>query len=162
MKGGESVDIVPANSFDIREFARTATGSHRDRLDLAVFDARPLGVSTLRCLRYMRDLERFTMRYLRTVLVTPTHKDARVTAFLTTWAFEKYWIADAMDAILTCHQFHEVPPSRRRPPGGLTWRTVSDRFAPIRRSLIDNARGEDVIAVHMAAGTVDELLSRAP
>ena len=44
------------------------------------------------------------MQHLRTVLVTPTHKDARITAFLTTWAFEKYWIADALSAILSAHE----------------------------------------------------------
>ncbi|NDL60581.1 hypothetical protein [Phytoactinopolyspora mesophila] len=155
------MSVEPKNTFDIREFARTATGSHRDRLDLVQFDVRPLGQSTLRSLRYMRDLERSTMRYLRTVLVTPTHKDARVTAFLTTWAFEKYWVADAVDAMLARHEFQPAQVSRQGANGVVAWRRFSDRIAPIRRSLVDNTLGEDVVAVHMAAGTLDELLCQA-
>ena len=43
------------------------------------------------------------MEHLRNLLVTATHKDARVTAFLVTWAFEKFWMADAIDAVLVAH-----------------------------------------------------------
>ena len=45
-------------------------------------------------------LEAATMAHLRNVLVTHTHKDARVTAFLVTWAFEKFSIADALRGIV--------------------------------------------------------------
>ena len=98
----------PATLFDVRDFARTAVGSHRDEIDLEAFAANPLKPETVRSLAYLRELERSTMTYLRNVLVTPTHKDARVTAFLTTWAFEKYWIADAFEVIVRAHGFDPV------------------------------------------------------
>lgn len=149
-------------TFDVREFARTAVGNHRDGLDLDRYDERPLGAPALRCLRYLRDLERATMRYLRRVLVTPTHKDARVTAFLTTWAYEKYWVADALDAVLERHGY--APPAPDGPPRGRwrsAWRRLTERYAPIGRSLVDNALGEGVIAVHMTVGTINEWLTQA-
>ena len=86
--------------FDVREFARTAVGTHRDRLDPDALRARPLPADALHAVRVLRDLEAATMGRLRNVLVTATHKDARVTAFLVSWAFEKYWIADALTAVL--------------------------------------------------------------
>src|ERR1700733_9226559 len=94
---------APAPDFDVRAFARSAAGNHRDELDLASYVDRPLSPETLRALAYLRDIERATMSHLRGLLVTATHKDARVTAFLTTWAFEKFWIADALDAVVEAH-----------------------------------------------------------
>jgi hypothetical protein len=142
--------------FDVREFARTAVGRHN--LDLTHYDDRPLSHGVLRTLRYLRDLERGTMRYLRHVLVTPTHKDARVTAFLTTWAYEKYWIAAALDAVLDQHRYRAAA-TRRPRAAGLLGR-ASERFAPIGRSLVDNTLGEIVIAAHLAGGAADEWLIR--
>ncbi|NED96813.1 hypothetical protein G1H11_16000 [Phytoactinopolyspora alkaliphila] len=150
-----------APEFDLHEFARTAVGSHRDELRLDEYQRRPLEPGTLRCLSFVRDVERSTMRYLRHVLVTPTHKDARITAFLTTWAFEKYWIADALDVTLAHHAREAPGPGSGRGGDAAIWRGVHDRFAPIRRALVDNTLGDDVIATHMAAGTVDEWITRA-
>lgn len=55
------------------------------------------------------------MSSLRNVLVTPLPKDARVTAFLVTWAFEKFWIADALQLVLTAND-HAVPGGRDATP----------------------------------------------
>ncbi|NEE03219.1 hypothetical protein [Phytoactinopolyspora halotolerans] len=161
VRPGEPAETDPAFPFDVREFARRATGSHRDDLRLAEYDARPLTWETLRCLRYVRDVERATMRHLRTVLVTPTHKDAHITAFLTTWAYEKYWIADALDAVLEQHEYVQPPAPRRPVTRAALLRRAQERFSPIGRSLIDNTIGEAVIAFHMATGTIDEWMTRA-
>src|SRR5262245_10134185 len=71
--------------FDVREFARTARGSHRAELDLEALAGGRLDPDARRLVRILRDLERATMQRMRNLLVTATHKDARVTAFLTTW-----------------------------------------------------------------------------
>lgn len=162
MMAGVLVEPVtgPDGSFDIRHFARTAVGCHRDSLALDAFAETPLSPATLRALRYARDVERSTMRYLRRVLVTPTHKDAQVTAFLTTWAFEKYWIADALDALFEAHPA-PPPQSPRAPVPWARWNATQDRFTPIWRSFTDNTLGESVIAVHMAVGAADEWMTRA-
>jgi hypothetical protein len=152
---------APAPNFSVREFARTAVGSHRANIDLAAFDDAPLDAETLRVLTYLRGIERATMNHLRDVLVTPSHKDARVTAFLTTWAFEKFWIADALSAVLDRHAGFVVGAQsvKDRIAGGI--RSTIDRFAPIRESIVANAIGTDVIAVHMLTGTMDTWLSQA-
>jgi hypothetical protein len=143
---------APAHDFDVRAFARTASGNHRDELDLAAYSDSPLSADTLRTLVYLRDIERATMSHLRGVLVTATHKDARVTAFLTTWAFEKFWIADALDAIIDAHSASEATPAT-------VIRTAGERT--IRESIVGNIIGVPMTAVHMSMGTVDEWVTQA-
>ncbi len=143
----------PAPDFDVRDFARTAAGSHRESMDLGAYRSTPLTADTLRAVRYLQIVERATMTHLRSVLVTATHKDARITAFLTTWAFEKYWIADALEQILLAHQPEGSEPDRS------PFRTPVERT--IRESLVANIIGVPMIAVHMTLGTVDEWLTQA-
>jgi hypothetical protein len=144
---------IPAPGFDVREFARTAAGSHRDALDLESYRSNPVTDDTLRILRYMQIIERATMTHLRSVLVTATHKDARITAFLTTWAYEKYWIADAIEQILLAHQPEGAEPDRSP--------FVTPVERTIRESIFANIVGVPMIAVHMAQGTVDEWITQA-
>ncbi|THG28628.1 hypothetical protein [Naasia lichenicola] len=143
--------LVPGASFDVRGYTRTAIGSHRDDLDLDGFAAQPLTPSTLRAIRSLERVERSTMHHLRNVLVTPTHKDARVTAFLITWAFEKFWMADALRAVLEAHAIEPLGESSRRGGGA-----VFDRIRPIGTSLFTGAIGSDIVAVHMALGIADD------
>lgn len=157
----DDASLVPAAEFTVREFARTAAGSHRDSLDLAAYEREPLDHGTLELVDFLARLERSTMAQLRSVLVTPTHKDARITAFLVTWAYEKYWIADALEAVLSAHPGYAPTAARR--PGRLTAlrRSLADRFEPIRESVVANLIGEDVVAVHTTTGVVDEWTTRA-
>jgi hypothetical protein len=152
---------APAPNFSVREFARTAVGTHRPHLQLGEFDTQPLSAETLRVLSYARAVEHATMNHLRDVLVTPTHKDARVTAFLTTWAFEKFWIADALDAVLEKHERWEIAPQSARHTVAASVRSFFDRYSPIRESLVAGRIGEDIVAVHMAIGAIDSWLSLA-
>jgi hypothetical protein len=148
---------APAADFDVRAFARTAAGNHRDELDLSAYVDAPLTPETLRALAYLRDIERATMSHLRGVLVTATHKDARVTAFLTTWAFEKFWMADALDAIVTAHDVPTPDPSVAKPETVI--RTAGEHT--IREAIIGNIVGIPMTAVHMTEGTVDEWVMQA-
>lgn len=142
----------PAPHFDVRDFARSAAGSFRDALDLEAYAATPLSSETLRTLSYLQVIERATMTHLRSVLVTATHKDARITAFLVTWAYEKYWIADALEQILAAHLQDGTPRTT-------VFRTPEERT--IRESIVANIIGVPMIAVHMTLGTVDEWLTQA-
>ena len=69
------------------------------------------------------------MAHLRNVLVTPTHKDARVTAFLVTWAYEKFWIADALPAIVEANGGGDAATRRSTDgaPGGAASGMARDR-----------------------------------
>lgn len=149
----------PAPDFDVRDYARTAVGNLREGLNLDAFLGARLGVETLRTLSFLQAIERSTMQHLRNVLVTPTHKDARITAFLTTWAFEKYWVADALAAVLSAHE--AVPVSRRARAISRFFREVAERFSPIRESLVANQIGVDMLAVHMSIGAIDGWLTQA-
>lgn len=145
-------------TFDVREFARTARGSHRGELDLASLTAADVDSEAARLIRTMRDLERHTMERMRNVLVTATHKDARVTAFLTTWAFEKFWIADALDAVLeaTGHGLTSPVGARRRS----RFERV-ERRGPVARAIAGNIAGAELVAAHVTTGLIDEWVTTA-
>ncbi|AYF98061.1 hypothetical protein [Protaetiibacter intestinalis] len=142
--------------FDVREFAATARGSHRAEIDGDEIAREGLAPDVVRLIRVLRDLERGTLERMRNLLVTATHKDARVTAFLATWAFEKYWIADALDTVLAAVGVETTPLS------GPLRRTSSERAerrGPIRRAIAGNIAGADIVAGHVSTGLVDELIS---
>lgn len=157
-----SVGPTPGPAFDLRDYTRTARGSHREQLDLTGYAAEPLDAGTLELVRLLARLERGALSYLRSVLVTPTHADARMTAFLVTWAYEKYWLADALEAIGEAHPAPDeaaaAPLSQRVRQA---WHALGERFEPIRESVVANLIGEDVIAVHCLAGALDEWLVQA-
>jgi hypothetical protein len=151
---------LESGSFDIREFTRTARGNHRAELRLDEVAKSGLGADAIRLLRLLRDLERSTMQRMRNLLVTATHKDARVTAFLTTWAYEKFWIADALDAVLeaTGDDLHSSEKA-----GGLR-RIVKERAerrGPIARAIRANFDGPQIVAAHVTTGLTDEWITQA-
>lgn len=146
--------------FDIREFTRTAQGNFRSELDLAGYEAEPLDPATLDVLRYLTRLESATMEHLRNLLVTATHKDARVTAFLVTWAFEKFWMADALDAVIEANGLERtknVPEGPRRHSAD----ELIQRSGPIRRAVAAVGLGAPIVATHMTIGLIDEWILRA-
>jgi hypothetical protein len=153
-------DVGQRTRFDVRQFARTAQGNHRANLQLAEYANTPLSAESLHAVRYLGRLESATMEHLRNLLVTATHKDARVTAFLVSWAFEKFWIADALDAVLeangspTAQSVEEGKPRTGHDE-------ASERRGPIRRAISAIRLGVPIIAVHMTTGLVDEWITRA-
>lgn len=150
-------DDTATAPFDVREFARTARGSHRDEIDTDAIARAGLSADAVHLLRVLRDLERGTLDRMRNLLVTATHKDARVTAFLATWAFEKYWVADALDVVLDAAGADNTPlegPKRR------TSAERAERRGPIRRAIAGNIAGEQLVAAHVTTGLVDELITQ--
>jgi hypothetical protein len=148
-------DPYDTTDFDIREFTLTAQGAFRRELALDSFATDPLDDDALRLLRHLGRLESATMEHLRNLLVTATHKDARVTAFLVTWAFEKFWIADAIDAVLEAHGL----PRLKEVDEGPLRHSASDaveRRGPITRAIEAMGKGVPIVAVHMTTGLVDE------
>jgi hypothetical protein len=145
--------------FDIREFTRTAQGSFRSELDLRAYEADPLDPATLAILRYLTRLEAATMEHLRNVLVTATHKDARVTAFLVTWAFEKFWMADALDAVLEANGEARMKTVDEGPPRHSADEVVQ-RSGPIRRAIAAVGLGAPIVCIHMTSSLIDEWILR--
>lgn len=154
---------VPASAFSVSAYAGSAHGSHRADLNLPAYATAPLTLSTLALVGTLAGLERSALGYLRSVLVTPTHTDARMTAFLVTWAYEKHWLADALEAIVAAHPDH---PSPRLEDGVVArlrrgWHGIGERLEPIRESVVANLIGDDVTAVHAITAALDEWIVQA-
>ena len=131
---------------------RRPGGARRHRLRrLPEPAARP---RTLRCLRYMHDVEHHTVCYLRDLLVTPAHRDPDMTAFLTMWTFEEFWHGEAIGAVLAAHDEPAGP--RGSPPLRAARRagtTGSPRWCTALGSWL---AGPSYTAVHMTWGAVNE------
>jgi hypothetical protein len=163
---------IESADFDVREFARSAHGSLRDDLDLGAFATAGFGADVVAALAALGALEGATMAHLRNVLVTPTHKDARVTAFLVTWAYEKYWIADALRSIVDASSGDSdsatvdapadaAAAARATSLGARTRRdAASAGRGPVRRALAGFAQGSAVVGAHLALGLVADLVLR--
>jgi hypothetical protein len=146
--------------FDVREFASTARGNHRSELRLDEYTHAQLDADSVHLLRYLGRLESATMEQLRNLLVTATHKDARVTAFLVTWAFEKFWIADAIDQILIANGSTGAQTGEEGAPRSLR-SEAGERRGPIRRAVLAMGQGVPLTGVHMTAGLTDEWVMRS-
>lgn len=140
-------------AFDISNYKNNSVRVKFDDIDYDSFRERPVSPAALRTLRYMSDVESHTICYLRDLLVTPSHKDPEVTAFLTHWAYEEFWHGEALDEVLRVHgmvadyaHIREV----RLAQG------IKDRLAPINQALAANIIGEDFVAVHMSWGAINE------
>lgn len=149
--------VPPTGDFDLQDFITsprpiTLTGS-----ELAQVRAVALPTPVLWALDHLHRVERATLDWLRDVLITPTHVDAEVTAFLTTWAYERYWLAHTLDHLLQAY-----PPVARARPGLRVQmaRQLYERVWPAISVLGSNAAGPAVTAAHLATGLADTLALR--
>jgi hypothetical protein len=121
-------------------------------LDIAAFTTTPLDGSTLRCLRYMHDIEGHTMCYLRDVLVTRAHRDPEVTAFLACWAYEEHWHGAAIARVLAAHGEPSGDGRLRALRAGLPAREALRPLA----FFLGSALTDHMVTLHMVWGAVNE------
>ncbi|MGC0272774.1 hypothetical protein ACO0LV_07225 [Pseudactinotalea sp. Z1739] len=151
------VVVGPAGDFDMADFInnpRPITLAAGGQAALAQADL-PAGV--LQALELIRDVEQAALDWLRDLLITPTHADAEVTAFLTTWAYEKYWLADLLGRVLADH------PPPEAPGPGLRARLAEqahERLFPTLAAIGTNLQGPRVIAGQLATGLADTFALR--
>ncbi len=127
-----------------------------DDIDFDAFRDDPLDAATLRCLRYMHDVEHNTIIYLRDVLVTDAHLDHEITSFLTFWAFEEYFHGEAISQVL---EAHGEPGSDARVPV-VRRPTLHDRVLPLS-TMVATHLTRQVPTVHMTWGAVNEWTAQA-
>lgn len=142
--------IVLETEYSVEKFYRRERGAFAQELNLEHFVQRPLDGGVLEAIRFLWEIERSTTGQLRDLFVGWTSKEARIDAFLTTWAYEKFWIAGALKRVL---QAHGMPtPSQVGPDedlAGLADRML-DRVWPVLDSVMSNLRGERIVAGQMA------------
>ncbi|MGC5617014.1 hypothetical protein [Georgenia sp. Z1491] len=141
-------------SFDVARFTRTAFGDHRPPVP-APFGPTALHPHHRGALTYLRDLERTATDTLRRVLATSTSREARYTAFLTTWAHDRYWFADRLTRALDGPGPGRVPEDER--PTRLdrvahAQDLLAQHVAPVWTTLL----GEPTTALHAARGLAEE------
>jgi hypothetical protein len=141
-------------TFLIEQYARTAAPVTWDDLDLTnAFAERPLSPGALRCLRYMSDVESYTVCYLRDLLVTPSHNDPDITTFLTMWNYEEYWHGEALADVLGAHG---IPTGTNHLRDVRVRQGIKAKTGPLKQLLLANLAGEDFIATHMTWGAINE------
>jgi hypothetical protein len=89
--------------FDLDRYLGLVERLDEDGIDYDAFRREPLDPDTLRCLRYMHDVEHHTTCYLRDLLVTSAHADPEITTFLAMWSFEEHWHGAAIAKVLDAH-----------------------------------------------------------
>lgn len=148
--------VVPApGRFDLRDFV----AQPRPMSLAAEHDPAPgtLPTPVLNVLDHVRRVEQSALNWMRDLLVTPTHADATVTAFLTTWAYERYWLGHTCSRILDHHgplPAHRVGLPRR------FGSALTDRFRPTIAAVGTNLLGQPVVAGHLAFGLADTFALR--
>lgn len=145
-------------SFDIRSYAASARPVADDDVDYDAFASQPVSDDALRALQYFCDVESHTICYLRDLLVTPSHKDPEITAFLTMWAYEEHWHGEALAKVLRAHGRAADDAHLRDFRLSLG---AADRYAPILQASLANLIGEDFVAVHMTFGAINEWSTHA-
>jgi hypothetical protein len=145
-------------AFQIDQYKRTAAPVRFEDLDFRSFADRPLSPGALRCLRYMCDVEDYTVCYLRDLLVTPSHRDPVISTFLTMWNYEEYWHGEALARVLDAHGIPTGDDHIRAVRAAQGWR---DKLNPVMHTLAANLAGEDFIAVHMTFGAINEWSTHA-
>jgi hypothetical protein len=130
--------------FDVAAYVRQPLGPMRETLTGL---GTTLPADLAETLRYVQRRAQGTGSWLSHVLVTATHKDARITAFLSTWAYEAHWFGDALSALAGAGP---VPAIRRGIAGKLR-----DRFGPLREAIVANLHGRALTGVQMAERLVD-------
>lgn len=109
----------------------------------------PLPPEAIRTLRYMQDIESYTIMYLRSLLDTRAVDDPEVAAFLACWLYEETFHGIALARFVRAAG-HEIEYRAR------SVRTFGQRVEARLTSWLAHA-WPDFVAVHMAWGAINEL-----
>ena len=142
--------------FDIDQYLQVVGALDDADIDYDAFVEQPLDDDTLRCLRYMHDIEFHTTCYLRDLLVTSAHDDPEITAFLAMWSFEEYWHGNAIAKVLSRH----AEPSGRGRIAATRQRVGRERLKTLSM-LATSAVTDHVATVGLAWGAVNEWTTQA-
>lgn len=126
-------------------------------IDFNTFKTTPLPQETIRCLRYMCDVESHTICYLREILATSAHREPEVTAFLACWNYEEFWHGEVLGEVL---ELHEQPGSKEAAVNLRRDRKWRDELRLLTFN-IGSLIAEDFVAIQMCWGAINELTAQA-
>ncbi|PBB07623.1 hypothetical protein CKW39_12950 [Kocuria sp. WRN011] len=142
---------MSAPTFDVRAYMRNPYVMYPADLDLGTMGS--LSGPAMETLNYLWTVESHALDRMRDLLVTPTHAESRVTAFLSTWAHEQHWLGATLQALLSANG---RPP---REPGdtqlGRILRAWDDRCRPTVAAIGTNLLNADITGAHMVTGWLD-------
>ncbi len=143
-------------NFDIDRYLAVVEPLDDSDIDYDAFLTDPLDEDTLRCLRYMHDVEFHTTCYLRDLLVTSAHDDPEITAFLAMWSFEEYWHGAAIAKVLERHR----EPNGRQRIASTRRRVGRERLATLTM-MFGSALTDHFVTVALTWGAVNEWTTQA-
>lgn len=141
---------VLVTDFDVPGYLEQARGRiavDRDRIDLPAEAARDLG--------FLWRLENSALAETRALLASWTANEARITAFVTAWGYERYWLAKALRDVLDAGAATGSPTPSRALSTRLRGIWV-ERALPIVAPVVGGLVREPVTAGHMARLAVQE------
>ncbi|TDL46469.1 hypothetical protein [Kocuria rosea] len=137
--------------FDVRAYMRDPLVLRPTDLDvLALGDLNP---ATLEVLEHLEAAERAQLHRLRDFLVTPTHAESRVTAFLTTWAYEQHWLVQTLRAVLAANNL--TTGQEQATALGRLRRAWDERLGPMVGAVSSNLLGAETTAAQMLTSRLD-------
>jgi rubrerythrin len=143
-------------NFDIDRYLQLVEPLDDGDIDYDAFLTDPLDADTLRCLRYMHDIEFHTTCYLRDLLVTAAHDDPEITAFLAMWSYEEYWHGEAIAKVLARH---DEAAGRERVAA--TRRRVGRERLNTLTMMIGSMLTDHVVTVALTWGALNEWTTQA-
>lgn len=149
------VPTVLTTDFDVQAYVHAARGKITVDPDAVTGLTDDADDTVRRDLAFVWRLDAAGLSETRAVLSTWTANEARITAFIATWAYERYWFARATRDLLTFSGDLPRAPRRR----GLRARLRSiyvERILPVVAPVWTTLVGEPVVAGHMARLAVQE------
>lgn len=144
--------------FDVAEYSRNARG--RIAVDPAAVAADPIDTVAAADLAFLWRLDSAGLSETRAMLSSWTANEARVTAFVATWAYERMWLAWAVRDLLDAMGARTGP--RGRSSAGARARGVwVERIMPLAAPPVTAAVGESTTAGHMMRMALQEASLRA-
>lgn len=144
--------ITMFTDFDVAAYTHDARG----RIDVAKAKVGAIPDDVRDDLAFVWRLDSAALSETRALLASWTGNEARITAFVATWAYERLWLAQALRDLLTSDG--SAPPA---PLGRPTARAKLrgwhvERVLPFTVPVWTNLVGESVVAGHMARLAVQE------
>ena len=144
--------ITLLTDFDVEEYSHQARG----RIKVTKAKIAPLPDDVARDLAFLWRFDSAALSETRALLASWSGNEARITAFVATWAYERLWLAHAVRDLLTANGEELPQPLGRDSLYAKVRKFYVERGLPIVVPVWTSIAGESVTAGHMARLAVQE------